>query len=116
MGNESIDLQEVLERVQEDRELLLELFQIFEEDFNARRAKLQELIKSGDAGAVRDLTHSMKGAAGNISAKAIHETCSRMEQLSGSGDLKGVQALIAGLDEQFQQALEFINKFRKEAH
>ena len=44
MSEEIIDLKEVLERVQDDKELLDELFDIYQEDFVQKRQALGEAI------------------------------------------------------------------------
>ena len=44
MSEEIIDLKDVMERVQGDRELLCELFDIYQEDFIKKRQALGEAI------------------------------------------------------------------------
>ncbi|MFH0753624.1 MAG: Hpt domain-containing protein [Candidatus Omnitrophota bacterium] len=70
-----IDIKDALERVQDDKELLLELFDIFIEDFTGKYPALQEAQRKGDCVAFQMLAHGLKGATGNISAKQMHEIC-----------------------------------------
>jgi hypothetical protein len=44
MSEEIIDLKDVLERVQDDKELLAELFDIYQEDFVIKRKALGDAI------------------------------------------------------------------------
>jgi two-component system, sensor histidine kinase and response regulator len=101
MDKNILDLKDVLERVQDDRELLMELLDIFVEDYAEKREVLNDLIKEKNGEEVRNIAHSIKGAAGNISAKAIHATCQKMEALAELNDLGAVQSLLPQLDKQF---------------
>lgn len=101
MDKHILDLKDVLERVQDDRELLMELLDIFVEDYTEKRGILDTLIKENDAEEVRNIAHSIKGAAGNISAKAIHATCENMERLAEGNNLAAVKGLLGSLDKQF---------------
>ncbi len=101
MNKEVLDIKDVLERVQDDRELLLELFDIFEEDFQEKRKNLSQHLAMGNFDSIRDLAHSMKGAAGNISAKALYASCSTIEQLAHDRGLDGIKSKMKDLDRQF---------------
>ena len=101
MDKNVLDLKDVLERVQDDRELLMELLDIFVEDYAEKRELLNKLIEENNAEEVRNIAHSIKGAAGNISAKAIHVTCAKMELLAEGNDLEPVKGLLGQLDKQF---------------
>ncbi len=108
-----LDLPDVMERVQDDQELLLELLDIFEKDFIEKRESITRFLKDNQSGAVRDLSHSMKGAAGNISAKAIFNTCAKMEQLAEKGNLAEVKNLLDSLDKQFLELQKYIVDYKK---
>ena len=82
MSEEIIDLKDVLERVQDDKELLAELFDIYEEDFLIKRKVLGEAIAAGDIAKIKEVAHSMKGSSGNISAKPLHAACLKLESLA----------------------------------
>lgn len=101
MAEPILDLKDFLERVQDDRELLFELLEIFQADFAHKRELIPQLAKENKSQDIRDLTHSMKGAAGNISAKAIFATCLRMEKNADNGDLSTVEKDLVLLDQQF---------------
>ena len=84
MKKEIIDMEDVMERVQDDMELLMELLDIFENDFKEKRVRSDQLVAAGENEQLRDMAHSLKGAAGNISAKSIDATCLKFEQLANS--------------------------------
>ena len=47
--NDIIDLKDALERVQDDKELLFELFSIFQEDFPGKRDSIWAAFQKGSA-------------------------------------------------------------------
>jgi len=102
MSKKAIDIDDVLERVQDDHELLMELFDIFQEDFAEKRKTMDDFIQQGDFEQIRNMVHSLKGAAGNISAVDIHATCAKLEHLAESNDLEGIKSLMGSLDEQYK--------------
>jgi len=103
MSEQVLDINDVMERVQDDRELLLELLDIFEEDYADKRNSFDELVKNQDAQQIKDIAHSIKGAAGNISAKAIYTTCSEIEKMGEKNDLSRINEMFSKLDEQFKE-------------
>ncbi len=103
METEIIDLPEVLERVQDDKELLVELFDIYQNDFVKKRQSLGDAIAANDIVKIKEVAHSMKGASGNISAKKIYGSCLALEQLAKSNTTTGMMDLVKEIDAQFEQ-------------
>ncbi len=114
MADEIIDLKDVMERVQDDKELLLELLDIYQEDFVSKRQALAEGIATKDLVKVKEAAHSMKGASGNISAKPMHATCLAIEQLAKSNSTDGMDALLKNVDEYFVQIQAYAKKLKIE--
>lgn len=114
MSEEIIDLKDVLERVQDDKELLVELFDIFQEDFVGKRKALGEAIIVKDFTKIKEVAHSMKGASGNISAKPMHAACVKLEALAREGKTDGMQELAVSIDGYFEQVKVFAAGFKKQ--
>ena len=114
MNEDSIDLPDVLERVQNDKELLLELFDIFQEDFLKKRQILGEAVAAGDIVKIKEVAHAIKGSSGNLSAKHMHASCLQLEHLAKSDATTGMDALIKAMDDQFEQVKVFAAKLKKE--
>lgn len=114
MSEEAIDLKEVLERVQDDRELLLELFDIFLEDCPVKIQAIRDAAAKKDISQLKDVAHSMKGAAGNISAKKMHASFLKIEQLAKTDDLAGINNVFKELDNQLADVRSYASKFRQE--
>jgi len=114
MSEEIIDLKDALERVQDDKELLAELFDIYQEDFVIKRKALGEAVTAGDISKIKEIAHSMKGSSGNISAKPLYATCLKIEMLAKEGKTDGMQQMIADIDGYYERIVEFAVKFKKD--
>jgi two-component system, sensor histidine kinase and response regulator len=91
----SINKQELLGRLDDDRELLREMVEIFRSDFPRY---LEDLHAAAEAGKTEDVTrtaHALKGMLGNLAAKRAEAAAARLEQL-GTGASK----------QEFDNALE----------
>lgn len=114
MSQDIIDLPEVLERVQNDRELLSELIDIFLADCPVKISAIKQAIQNKDFAQLRDTAHSIKGASGNISAKKLHALFLQIEQAGKDNALAGTEALLNELDRQFQEFKEYAVKLKQE--
>lgn len=103
MSDPIIDLPEVMERVQEDKELLVELFGIFTEDYRQKSGQLKAAVSTQDFEMIKEVVHSIKGAAGNISAKLVHNVCKNIEQLALAKNIAGVEQAVPLLDAEFKK-------------
>ena len=114
MSDDVIDLPEALERVQDDKGFLVELLDVFQEDFLKKRAVLAEALTTKDIMKVREVAHSMKGSSGNISAKGIYAVCLDLEKLAKTNSTDGMQDLARNIDVQFAGVQAFAAKLKKE--
>ncbi len=112
--SEIIDLKDFMERVQDDKELLLELLDIFQEDFVGKRQALDEAVKTKDITKIKELAHSLKGASGNISAKEMHANFLKIETAAKSDDVDQAAKILKDIDVQFTQIKEFAARIKKE--
>lgn len=112
MEEKIIDFDDALDRVQDDKELLFELFDIFEQDFQVKRKDLEKAIASKDVEAVQNLAHSLKGASANISAHRIQALCLFMEKTASEGSLEGIEERLPELDRHFDDYLKEAQRIR----
>ena len=110
MSDDAIDMTEVMERVQDDKELLMELLQIFLEDFTDKRKTLQEAVSTQNFEEVKSIGHSMKGASGNISAKKLRLSFIELEQMGKTQNLSQAGQVLSAIDEQMNELKDFIEK------
>jgi HPt (histidine-containing phosphotransfer) domain-containing protein len=114
MSEEIIDLKDVLERVQGDKELLAELFDIYQEDFLVKRKALNDAIAAHDIVKIKEVAHSMKGSSGNISAKPLYAACLKLESFAKEGKTDGMHEVAVAIDGYFEQVKVFAAGFKKD--
>ena len=100
--------------MQGDKELLLELLDIFQDDFVEKRKALTQALNEKDLSKIKLLAHSIKGASGNISAKPIYASCLKMEHLARDNDINQMDSIFKELDQQFEDLKVNIVKLKKE--
>lgn len=109
-----IDLKDALERVQDDKELLLELFDIFSEDFPGKRDAFWVALDKNDVVGFQHLAHGLKGATGNISARQMHENCIDLDNMGKLGQISGAKPKLELLDKQFAEFKAEAARLKKE--
>ena len=88
-----VNLPELLDRVENDRELLEELIVLFHEDLPESRAALQTAIDGGDLREIERAAHRLKGMLANLSAKHIAALAAEIESAASAGYAPKTQAL-----------------------
>ena len=114
MDEQVLDLKEFLERVQDDKELLLELLDIYVEDFRAKRKLFEDAAAQKNFDELKNISHSLKGASGNISAKILRELFLKLEDSAKNNDISVVAGLLPAVDKNFDQLLVRIESVKKE--
>ena len=110
MNDDAIDIKEVMDRVQDDRELLIELVQIFTDDYVEKKKMIDEAVAKNDFDQVRNIAHGLKGASGNISAKKLRISFADLGQMAKSKDLSKAKETLALIDQQFSELKDFAAK------
>jgi HPt (histidine-containing phosphotransfer) domain-containing protein len=77
----SIDFPELLSRVDNDRELLLDLMSIFKEDFPRHVRELTDVIAAGDLKKMAIVSHTLKGMLANLAVTRAASAAGKLEQL-----------------------------------
>jgi two-component system, sensor histidine kinase and response regulator len=79
-SGEQVDRASLLERVEGDEELLVEMVNLFQQDAPNLLAAIRDSLQAGDMTVLERSAHSLKGAAGNLSAKAAAAAASQLEK------------------------------------
>jgi HPt (histidine-containing phosphotransfer) domain-containing protein len=99
----AIDLPTVLERVEDDRELLRELVQLFLDDVPLRMRAIHDAVDSRDAEGLQRSAHALKGSAGNLAALAVFEAARELERTAPTGDWTHAQEACAALESELRR-------------
>ena len=114
MSEEIIDLKEFLERVQDDRDLMMELLDIYQQDFAEKRKVFNGALAKKDFEQIKAVAHSLKGSSGNISAKTMHASWLKVEQLAKSNDANGIPEVLKQIDQLFIQIENYIARLKQD--
>ena len=114
MSDEILDVKEFLERVQDDKELLLELLDIYQQDYREKRKLLTTALATNHYEDVRGIAHSLKGASGNISAKKVRTIFLKLEDMGKLQNIAGHQQLLSALDTEYADLQKRMEQIKKE--
>jgi CheY-like chemotaxis protein len=95
---EQIDRVSLLERVEGDQELLAEMIHLFQEDAPKLLAKMRDALQRGDMALLERSAHSLKGAMGNLSARAAADAASHLEKDAKNKDAKSARESLAEVE------------------
>jgi len=88
------DRAKLLYATNDDEELADILIGVFLETVPSTMTSISEAITAGDARALRLAAHSLKGAAGTITAQRVADAAHAVEKRAADGDLEGVSSLV----------------------
>jgi|SRR5580658_5914058 two-component system sensor histidine kinase/response regulator len=101
----AVNLPELLIRVDNDRELLCELIEIFKEEFPRLLQELREHIVRGDMKSVEGTAHGLKGMLSGLSAMRAAGVAARIEQMGRDGNSSGLDDAVAQLGQEVERVL-----------
>ncbi len=103
-----IDLETTLKRFDGDKGFFKEMVLEFLSYVPKQLEILNEAVKKSDAKLVEREAHSIKGSAGNLGAKDLADSASKLELLGRDGDLSGALELIEHLKIDLKRVEDFV--------
>jgi CheY-like chemotaxis protein len=104
-SSEKIDRASLLERVEGDQELLAEMAQLFQEELPMLIGAMRTALESGDMVVLERSAHSLKGAAGNLSASVTALAALQLEKDAGNKDAEAAGKSFLKVEQAVQQLL-----------
>jgi HPt (histidine-containing phosphotransfer) domain-containing protein len=86
-----VNMPDLLDRVDNDRELLQELFQLLRAEFPRLQIELQEAISSKNMQQTARSAHTLKGMFANLSIERAAATVETLENMASQGDQPGTE-------------------------
>ncbi len=83
---------------------LKELYGTYLRELPRRLEAIRSAAGAGDAGALRQAAHALKGSSGNVGARRLQKVCLQLEEAARSGDLGQVPALLPELEAEAREA------------
>jgi HPt (histidine-containing phosphotransfer) domain-containing protein len=78
-----------------------ELAGMFLDDARSGLQALEEAVRDGDAPAVEQVAHMLKGSSGNMGARRMSALCAQLEDAGASGDFDRSPEMLERLREEF---------------
>jgi len=107
-----VDWKDAHETVGGDRELLLDLIQVFIEERDNMLGQIKQAIESGNPAALRLSAHALKGAMDHLGAKSLASLARKLEVLGESKVTAGAQDWYDQLEQQSAQLTEELLHFK----
>jgi two-component system, sensor histidine kinase and response regulator len=111
----AVNLPELLIRVDNDRDLLRELIEIFKEEFPRLLQQLRQHIARGDMKSVESTSHGLKGMLSGLSAMQAAGIAARIEQMGRDGNSAGMNGEAALLEREVEKVLPELDASVNEA-
>jgi HPt (histidine-containing phosphotransfer) domain-containing protein len=80
------NLADLLDRVDNDQELLRELLTIFKEDFPRTIQSLESAVAHGDSKNTASLSHTLKGMLSNLGGTRAAAAAAKLEETANAGE------------------------------
>jgi two-component system, sensor histidine kinase and response regulator len=92
------NLPELLERVDNDQELLLDLLNIFKEDFPQTMRSLESAVALGDLKNAARLGHTLKGMLSSLGGVRTAAAAARLEVVASAGETASLKGALDALE------------------
>ncbi|MCB0344818.1 MAG: Hpt domain-containing protein [Bdellovibrionales bacterium] len=89
-----LDEADALQRLGDDKELYLELLQVFQDESDSMYGAVKEAVASGNPDQIDRAAHTLKGACSNISAVEARELAMQIERAGKNSDMSKAAELL----------------------
>jgi HPt (histidine-containing phosphotransfer) domain-containing protein len=112
----AFDFSELLARVDNDRELLVDLVTIFKEEFPRHLQGLREAIDSKDPQRIAAAGHTLKGMLSNLAAGRAARLAAEIEKLGREGRSRDFADLLFQFETESRSLLPQLEAYVSEVH
>jgi CheY-like chemotaxis protein len=97
---------ELLERIDDDRNFLAELLELFRGAYPVQMSKGREAVANDDAAGLERVAHALKGALKNLSAPKASRLAQELEDMGKSGTTTDAGGKLTELEEELGRVVE----------
>jgi len=113
-SSEALSKEELLARLDNDSELLVEMIQLFRENTPKLMAQIGAAVERSDTDALALAAHSFKGSAGNFGPSPAFRCAATLEELARKGDLSAALQAAKKLTEEAVAIQQFLDRMEEE--
>lgn len=106
----SFDLDKALDIVDQDKEFLKELMEIFNSDYPKKLSAIYQAIKEKDFKTLNEIAHGLKGAAGNLFLTKVYELTLELEKRGKENKIEGAEEIYKELEKELEQFKKFVSQ------
>jgi HPt (histidine-containing phosphotransfer) domain-containing protein len=106
----AINHDELLERVDNDTELLRDLVELFLDDLQERLDGIDDAIKQDDLNLLHECAHALKGSVANFAASAALEAATRLTEMAREGRCDGLGEAVQALNAEMKRVRTELEK------
>lgn len=110
-----MNVAELLERLDNDRELLEELVSLFCSEFPGRVKLLREALRRGDLPEVTNLSHGLKGMLSNLSIATAASRAAELERMARAGETGQLHEALRAFEQEVEGLLPEVQAQMAEA-
>src|SRR6266850_232311 len=111
----TVNLPELLARVDNDRELLCDLISIFKEEFPGHLRSLRDAVARRDSAEIVSVSHTLKGMLSNLAVSKAAAAVARLEQLGRTGETVSLPDALAAFEREVHGLLPEMETYMVEA-
>ena len=97
-----------------DKETILEIIDLFYEEYPERVKQLNSALKEQDAELLRTSAHSLKGVIAHFHAEEPRKLAKDLEEKGAAKDFEGTEQIKNKLLNQIEEMLEELKEIKKE--
>jgi HPt (histidine-containing phosphotransfer) domain-containing protein len=106
-----VNMPDLLDRVDNDCELLQELFQLFRVEFPRLQIELQEAVSSKNMRQTARTAHMLKGMLANLSLEGAAASVETLENMAAQGDQAGTENALIVFDNEVVTLLPSLDAY-----
>ncbi len=110
MDNAAIDFQELLDRVEQDRDLMRELFAMFREEYPRQRQALQQAVDAMAMPQIQAAGHTLKGMCANLAMKTAAQAAASVEMAAKQQSTADLPGALAALDQAADAVMRVLDR------
>ncbi len=104
-----IDYSSSLERVGGDKSFLMELLNLYLNEFSKKHTQLQEAIHQNKFDLILELGHSLKGSSANLSLIFLQDASFQMEIAGKERDIEKAKKALSLLEQECKRLKDFLS-------
>jgi len=113
--SDPLNVAELLEQVQGDRELLAEIVRLFTTGLPEVLQGLRESVARGDAAGVARMAHALKGSVGTFARRGAYRAVEEMEKFAKESNLTRTAQTFVVVEDELKRLLAALEVFRTPA-